>query len=276
MEKGMEVGGNKMEWRREWEREEILLMEDNGVRCWREWAKMVDTIWTFIQVTYDCPGLNSNGMVPILDLNVRMEWHEEEVEGVGLVRMQQIVWRFYQKPMNSPYVIMAASAMPQKVKITTMVQEVIRRMRNMNKWVEKDEIDDELTLFCVKMKMSGYGESVRREVLLSGIKGFERMKRNHVEGKRNLYRKQEEGKELRWARKIHGKESWFKGEGGDNDDNGGREIVKGSGGRYMGGIWWSDQKWKEKSGEVPQGRHPREKAPQWMWEVMEGTFRRDP
>ena len=28
----------------------------------------------------------------------------------------------------------------------------------------------------------------------------------------------------------------------------------------MGGIWWSDQKWKEKSGEAPQGRHPNEKV----------------
>ena len=46
----------------------------DDVRYWREWAKMVDTVWTFIQVTYDCPGLNNNNMVPILDLNVRMEW----------------------------------------------------------------------------------------------------------------------------------------------------------------------------------------------------------
>ena len=30
--------------------------------------------WTFIQVTYDCPGLNNNNIVPILDHNVRMEW----------------------------------------------------------------------------------------------------------------------------------------------------------------------------------------------------------
>ena len=44
-----------MEWRRRWEKEEMILMEDEDVRCWREWARMVDTIWTFIHVTYDCP-----------------------------------------------------------------------------------------------------------------------------------------------------------------------------------------------------------------------------
>ena len=89
--KGWRWGVERMEWKRGWEKEEMVLMEEDDVRCWREWAKMVDTIWQFIQVTYDCPGLNNNGMVPILDLNVRMEWHVEEVEGLGKVAMQQII-----------------------------------------------------------------------------------------------------------------------------------------------------------------------------------------
>ena len=70
--------------------------------------------------------------------------------------MQQIVWRFYEKPMNSPYVIMASSAMPQKVKVVTMVQEVLRRCRNMSPKVEEQEVKDELSRFCMKMKRSGY------------------------------------------------------------------------------------------------------------------------
>ena len=227
-----------MEWRRKWEKEEMLLMEGDDVRYWREWAKMVDTVWTFIQVTYDCPGLNNNNMVPILDLIVRMEWKEEEVEGVGKVRMQQIVWRFYQKPMNTPYVIMASTAIPQKVKVTTMVQEVIRRMRNMCKWVEKWEVEEELSKFCRKIKLSGYREGFRREVLLSGIKGYERMVVNQREGRRKLYRKQDEGKELRWARKISGKENWFKGKGEADEEGEEKPVIKGRGGSYVGGVWW--------------------------------------
>ena len=37
------------------------------------------------------------------------------------------------------------------------------------------------------------------------------MKSNHTKGKRNIYRKQEEGNEIRWARKMSEKESWYKG-----------------------------------------------------------------
>ena len=57
------------------------------------------------------------------------------------------------------------------------------------------------------MKLSGYGEGFRREVLFSGIKGYEKMVVNQREGRKKLYWKQDEGKELRWARKISGKEN---------------------------------------------------------------------
>ena len=148
---------------------------------------------------------------------------------------------------TSSYVRIANPAMPMKVKVTTMVQEVIRRLRNMSKWVRKEEVQEELSKFCVKMMMSGYKEGVRRDVLLSGIKGFERMKRNHEDGKRNLYRKQEEGKEVRWARKISGKESWYKGKGGGEEKE--EEVTVMKGGKYVGGIWWRTDGSQKEEGE---------------------------
>ena len=53
-----------------------------------------------------------------------------------------------------------------------------------------------------------------------------------------MYRKQEEGKEIRWARKIQGKENWFKGE--PKREEGENEEERGEGGRYIGGIWWKE------------------------------------
>ena len=52
-------------------------------------------VWDFIQVKEDCPGLNKDGMVPILDLKCKMEEHGE---GDGR-SLSQIVWIFYEKPM---------------------------------------------------------------------------------------------------------------------------------------------------------------------------------
>ena len=76
-----------MEWREEWEKEDLEKGEKMDVRCWREWGKMVNTIWDFIQVTTDCPGNYEKGMVPILDLQCRMEWVAEQWG-----EYQQIVW----------------------------------------------------------------------------------------------------------------------------------------------------------------------------------------
>ena len=114
--------------------------------------------------------------------------------------------------------------------------------------MRKEEVQEELSKFCVKMMMSGYKEGVRRDVLLSGIKGFERMKRNHEEGRRNLYRKQEEGKEVRWARKISGKESWFKGKSDDVQEE---EKVGGNNrkNRQVGGILWRNEGVKGEKGK---------------------------
>ena len=194
-----------MEWRRTWEKEDEEKDEKDDVRCWREWGRMASSIWDFIQVTVDCPGMNKDGFVPILDLKCRMEVIEDE-EGM---EYNQIIWRFYEKPMNSPYCIMERSAMPEKVKITTMVQEVIRRLRNCHKVVPESEVREELSKFAEKMKRSGYAEKTRKMVIIAGKKGFETMKREGEAGIRRMYRTHEEGKERRWAKKLGGKTSWY-------------------------------------------------------------------
>ena len=79
--------------------------------------------------------------------------------------------------------------MPEKVKITTMVQEVMRRLMNMSKHVPKEETNNELGKFTEKMKRSGYGEKMRNMVIVAGMKGFNRMRREDEAGIRKLYRK---------------------------------------------------------------------------------------
>ena len=116
--------------------------------------------------------------------------------------------------MNTPYCILERSAMSEKVKVTTMVQEVIRRLRNMSPYVLKEEVNEELGRFAEKMKRSGYGEKTRKMVIVAGKKGYDRMKREDEAGIRKLYRKHEDGEKMRWAKKLGGKSSWFKGREG--------------------------------------------------------------
>ena len=128
--------------------------------------------------------------------------------------------------MNSPYCIMKRSAMPEKIQVTTCVQEVMRRLRNTHSRVSKGEMDEVLSKFSEKMKRSGYGEGFRRNLMLAGVKGFRRMREEDEAGGRKMYRKQEEGKQARWAQHISEKENWFRGKGKSMKRMGWREIQR--------------------------------------------------
>ena len=54
--------------------------EPEDTRCQREWGWMASSMWPFIKVTVDCPGMNLDGFVLILDLKCRMEEVEENGE----------------------------------------------------------------------------------------------------------------------------------------------------------------------------------------------------
>ena len=88
----------------------------------------------------------------------------------------------------------------------------------------RQSIDDQsgvnvIPFFASGLVGSGYGEKTRRMVTLAGLKGFERMKREDELGIRRMYRRQEEGKERRWAARISGKADWFKVRNKEEENN---------------------------------------------------------
>ena len=106
----------------------------------------------------DCPSTNISGWMPLLAAEVRVA--EDNTTD----------YRFYEKPISSRYVMMRNSAMPSKVKMNTLTQEVIRRLRNTRvtlPWAEHQA--PALTKFSKKMARSGYPQGYRAEVIKSGV-----------------------------------------------------------------------------------------------------------
>ena len=77
---------------------------------------------------------------------------------------------------------MEGSALPHRVKIQTLSQEVIRRMKNTAGKITKNRRAEILTTFMMKMKRSGYSVKVRRNVVLAGLKGYWAMVMTEEEG----------------------------------------------------------------------------------------------
>ena len=96
--------------------EEDRLLEADE-RTFRLLRDIGNSIFKFIQFTIDVPSLNENGRLPVLDLNV------EVVGG-------KIKHRFFQKPCTSEIVIPFNSAHSRKMKMSVLVEEGVRRLRN--------------------------------------------------------------------------------------------------------------------------------------------------
>ena len=78
-----------------------------------------NTITNCVQYTVDCPSRQLDEKVPVLDLKV-------------LVEDGKIVHDFHEKPCASKFVIPYSSAHSRSMKMSVMVEEGLRRLRNVS------------------------------------------------------------------------------------------------------------------------------------------------
>ena len=88
---------------------------------------MASDIFKGISFTADCPSSNTNGKMPVLDLQL---WLEKGEDGINIVRFE-----FYKKPMASQVVLHKKSAVSWTTKRSSLVSEVYRRLYNCDKMV---------------------------------------------------------------------------------------------------------------------------------------------
>ena len=88
-------------------------------------------------------------------------------------------------------------ALPNRVKMSTLSQETVRRMRNNGRNVDRKERLDILNIYTQKLVRSGYNEGTRKEILECGITGYYRMKVNEDLGERMINRSSDEWRKER-------------------------------------------------------------------------------
>ena len=135
--------------------------------------------------------------------------------------------------MASKMVFMYASAHPIKQKLTTLGQEVVRRMRNTSTKVKTSERVKILQRFIQKLKLSRYPEAMRKDIVKSGLRGYYRLLELEIAGKRKVNRSAEVDREKRDARKVLGPSNWFRKEKEEEDSE--RNTNRVGGGRRGGG-----------------------------------------
>ena len=112
--------------------------------------------------------------------------------------------------MASSLVMMNKSALPHRMKVTTLTQEIIRRQKNTARSVGSKRRREILSKMMVKMKRSGYDQRMRRRVLVAGMRGYEKMVETEEKGGRKVNRPRWDGEKERRYRKLGAKASWYK------------------------------------------------------------------
>ena len=107
-----------------------------------------------VQMEADWPTKNADKRLPILDMKT---WTNQE---------GYVMYTHYEKPVSSKTVLHAKSAHSSGCKRSVHTQEVLRRMLNCSRRLEwKEEAAPAVSEYMRRMKVAGYGERYRENVL---------------------------------------------------------------------------------------------------------------
>ena len=151
-----------------------------------------------IVMTTDVPSNHPDGKLPVLDMKV---WLDDE---------NKIFFQFYEKIMKNRKVISRSSAMPMKMKMTVLTQEVFRRLHNTKEDVPEETKVDILNRFMENLQLSGYNEKERYTILQGGFKTFNNLKEKEAKGDRPFYRPSSFRNVDRKRGKNDKKTNWYK------------------------------------------------------------------
>ena len=202
LDPGVRFCGERMEMVKNGEMVESDKRDSNDKRTLEELKKIGNSVYESMQFTTDFPSSCEEGKVPVLDVQMY----------VG--ENGQIRYEFYEKPCQSKFVIPNGSAHSKQGKLSVLVEEGLRRLRNCSKEVEEGVRVEIMTKWANKLRRSGYPPTVRHQVIKESIFKYERMCVDERDGGRPIHRArdwQRDERRLAKEKKLAG--SWHKGGG---------------------------------------------------------------
>ena len=190
---GVRFDGEKLVKREELVENDANVPED--VRTMDVLKDIANTIYDCVQFTTDCPSNNQSKKVPCLDLQV-------------YVKEDQIIHEFYEKPCAAKQVIPYQSAHSKKMKMSVLVEEGLRRLRNCSRGLDPEVSRKVMAKWSRKLQRSGYPFTVRHEVIKTACEKWERMCQEEDRGGRPIHRPREWKKKERRLEKEKKRSNW--------------------------------------------------------------------
>ena len=202
--------------RDDWQEEDRIENLSDEQRTARELKKAMNSIFPNIQFTTEIPEDFPDRRLPTLDCscwledNSKVSGGDDWQEGDSPWRRPRIMYSFFEKEMNSPFCILEKSALPDNTKISSLSQEVVRRMLHTSELVPQEERNQVVEKFVSKLKLSGYRDDQVREIVKAGLKGYERKLGKAKNMGTSVHREAKSTVGLRFKKKLSAKTNWFK------------------------------------------------------------------
>ena len=138
-------------------------------------------------------------------------FHRVSTADLAINEELEIVYMFYRKPQSNKFTMMARSALPQKVKRSTLSNQALRRLLCCSPNLEEQKKVEVMEEYARMLRRSGYTERFRHEIISDAVQGYKNMQRRELEGGRPVDRPRNydvEGRRRRkqesllWMRKL--------------------------------------------------------------------------
>ena len=184
-------------FRKCWEKEEREEGVNKEKKTSDEMKKVMDSIFSNLNFEMETPMMFENGRLPTLDFEC-------------FVSENKVLYSFYEKPMAKKTLIQRKSALGENVKIASLTQNLIRRMKNTSELLPDGERILIVERYVSQLKLLGYSEVQTKRIIEAGLKGYETLLSKCLKGTAKMHRSAEEGAEFRKVKKLLGKSRWFK------------------------------------------------------------------
>ena len=209
-----EPSSKKLEFREDWREEDLKSEVSTTRRSATVLQAVMDSINPDLKFEMELEEDFPDNKLPTLDCRVWLETSPDSNTTRTRSRVAsqppQFNFSFFEKTMNSQYVILENSAMSYKMKCAILSQEVVRRMLNTKETISQRERNEILNSFSEKMLRSGYDISQVREIFISGIRGYMRRVSLAEQKGSNLYRSAKSSLAERIKKKVFEKTSWYR------------------------------------------------------------------
>ena len=193
---------------KEWEQDDKTSGKSASRRSAEAMVGMMNSVYEFLNFTTELGEDFANGALPSLDTEIWV------LEG------WKVLFRFFEKTMATNLMVEAGSALSREVKMSTLSEEVTRRLRNTSQDLESSQRMEILEKACVKMRTSGHSEEFIREAVEKGIRAYnekvDRSKLDHDHPSyQPLYQKAGWRQNEKSKEKAMKRSNWYKGDGKD-------------------------------------------------------------